>query len=238
MKAKKPICLVTGVGPEHGTGAEIAKHFSENGYLVAMVARSRDNLENLENKYDSTKAYPCDLADTEWFLQTIEKVQSELGPPEVAVHNAAMASRGSLLSLDYKALESNFRVNTTALLHLAQKVLPDMVKKRKGSILVTGNTAATRGKSEWGFFACTKAAQRILAESIAREFGPLGIHVAYFVIDAAIDTPRTRPAMYPEKPDDFFCNPKAIAAEMYRIAKQDKSAWSFNVELRPFGEVW
>ena len=100
------------------------------------------------------------------------------------------------------------------------------------------NTSATRGKTNWGFFASTKAAQRILAESITREFGPRGIHVAYFIIDAAIDTPRTRPLIAPDKPGEFFAKPTAIAEEMYRVAHQDPSTWSFRVELRPFGEVW
>jgi NAD(P)-dependent dehydrogenase (short-subunit alcohol dehydrogenase family) len=113
-----------------------------------------------------------------------------------------------------------------------------MIDAGKGAILVTGNTSATRGKTNWGFFASTKAAQRILAESIAREFGPKGIHTAYFIIDASIDTPRTRPMLAPDKPDEFFAKPSAIAEEMYRVAHQDKSAWSFTVELRPFGEVW
>ena len=103
---------------------------------------------------------------------------------------------------------------------------------------MTGNTSATRGRTNWGFFASTKAAQRILAESIAREFGPRGIHVAYFIIDAAIDTPRTRPILSPDEPDEFFAKPAAIANEMYHVAHQDRSTWSFLVELRPFGENW
>ena len=104
--------------------------------------------------------------------------------------------------------------------------------------MVTGNTSATRGKALFGFFASTKAAQRILAESIAREFGPQGIHVAYFVIDAAIDTPRTRPVLAPDEPDEFFARPSAIAEEIFHVAHQDRSTWSFTVELRPFGERW
>ena len=154
------------------------------------------------------------------------------------IHNALRSVRGSILELDPDDLERNFRVNTTALLHLARETLPAMIDAGKGAILVTGNTSATRGKTNWGFFASTKAAQRILAESIAREFGPKGIHTAYFIIDASIDTPRTRPMLAPDKPDEFFAKPSAIAEEMYRVAHQDKSAWSFTVELRPFGEVW
>jgi NAD(P)-dependent dehydrogenase (short-subunit alcohol dehydrogenase family) len=140
--------------------------------------------------------------------------------------------------MDPLDLERNFRVNTTALLYLARETLPAMQAAGKGAILVTGNTSATRGKSHWGFFASTKAAQRILAESMAREFGPQGIHVAYFLIDASIDTPRTRPLLAADKPDDFFAKPSAIADEMFHVAHQDRSTWSFLVELRPFGEVW
>ena len=170
-------------------------------------------------------------------IQT-KKIKNNLGPADVVIHNAPSASRGSILKLNPDDLELNFRVNTTALLHLVRETLPSMLSKKKGSILITGNTAATRGKSHWGFFASTKAAQRILAESIAREFGPKGIHVAYFIIDAAIDTPRTRPYMQPDKPDDYFSKPTAIAEEMYKTVLQDKSTWSFRVELRPFGETW
>ena len=162
----------------------------------------------------------------------------DLGAPEIVIHNAPQASRGPFLEVDPETLEQNFRVNTTALLYLARETLPAMVEAGKGAILVTGNTSATRGKAHWGFFASTKAAQRILAESIAREFGPQGIHVAYFIMDAAISTPRTRPIMFPDKPDEFFAHPADIADEMFHVAHQPRSTWSFTVELRPFGEVW
>lgn len=232
----KPVCLVTGVGPEHGTGAEIARRFSAD-YQVAMLARNARNIENLAAKYDG-RAYPCDVGDLDALIETIGRVKAEMGPPGVVIHNAPRATRGPFLEQDPQDLERNFRVNTTALLHLARETIPDMLEAGQGAILVTGNTSATRGKAHWGFFASTKAAQRILAESIAREFGPQGIHVAYFIIDAAINTPRTRPVLAPDQPDEFFAQPHAIAEEMFRIAHQDRSAWSFLVELRPFGEVW
>jgi NAD(P)-dependent dehydrogenase (short-subunit alcohol dehydrogenase family) len=234
----KPVCLVTGVGPETGTGAEIAKRFSEGGYQVAMIARNAENLAGLAAKYEGARAYPCDVADLDGLVDTVARVKAEMGAPAVVVHNAPRATRGSILEMDPTDLEKNFRVNTTALLHLARETLPDMVAAGEGAIMVTGNTSATRGKANWGFFASTKAAQRILAESIAREFGPKGIHVAYFVIDASIDTPRTRPVLAPDKPDDFFAKPAAIADEIYRVTHQDRSTWSFLVELRPYGEVW
>ena len=237
-KSKMPLCIITGVGPENGTGAEIAKYFSEKNYKVAMIARNKENLRKLENKYDNSQAYPCDVGNLKTFTKTLNLINNDHGDADVVIHNAPSATRGSILKLDPKDLEKNFRVNTTALLYLAKQTLPGMLKKKSGTIIVTGNTASTRGKSHWGFFASTKASQRILAESIAREFGPKGIHVAYFIIDAAIDTPRTRPYLQPDKDDDFFAKPKAIAEEIYKTVKQDKSTWSFRVELRPFGEYW
>lgn len=234
----KPVCLVTGVGPENGTGAEIARRFSEGGYQVAMLARNTGNLTDLAGKYEGARAYPCDVGDLDALVDTVNRVKAEMGPPAIVVHNALRSTRGSILEMDPEDLERNFRVNTTALLYLARETVPAMLEAGEGAILVTGNTSATRGKTNWGFFASTKAAQRILSESIAREFGPKGIHVAYFIIDASIDTPRTRPIMAADKPDEFFAKPSAIAEEMYRVAHQDRSAWSFQVELRPFGEVW
>ncbi len=234
----KPVCLVTGVGPDTGTGAEIAKRFAAGGYQVAMLARNEENLDALAAKYDDVRGYPCDVSDLEALVATIDKVKSEMGPPAIVAHNALRSTRGGILEMDPEDLERNFRVNTTALLYLARETLPGMIEAGNGAILVTGNTSATRGKANWGFFASTKASQRILAESMAREFGPQGVHVAYFMVDAAIDTPRTRPVMMPDKPDEFFAKPSAIAEEMYRVAHQDRSTWSFLVEMRPFGEVW
>ena len=233
----KPVCLVTGVGPEHGTGAEIAKRFAKD-YRVAMLARNAENVEKLAAQYENTYAYPCDVGDLDALKDTINKVKADLGEPKIVVHNALRSTRGPLLEQDPDDLERNFRVKTTALLHMARETIPGMLEMGGGSILVTGNTSATRGKAQWGFFASTKASQRILSESIAREFGPQGIHVAYFVIDAAISTPRTRHLFGADRPDEYFAHGYAIAEEMFRVAHQDRSTWSFLVELRPYGEVW
>ena len=113
-----------------------------------------------------------------------------------------------------------------------------MVEAGRGAIIVTGNTAALRGIPSTAVFAPTKAVQRSLAQSLARDLGPKGVHVAYVTIDAAIDTPSTRTSLHPDKPDDFFSKPAAIAEEVFRTAHQDRSTWSFDVELRPFAETW
>jgi NAD(P)-dependent dehydrogenase (short-subunit alcohol dehydrogenase family) len=134
-------------------------------------------------------------------------------------------------------LEANFRVNVMGLLYLAREVAPAMIEAGQGAILVTGNTSATRGRANFAGFAPTKAAQRILAESIVRDLGPRGIHVAYLVIDAVIDAPRMR-KRFPDAAGDFFIKPSAVADELWHLHNQDRSAWSVLTELRPFGERW
>lgn len=112
-----------------------------------------------------------------------------------------------------------------------------MIARGNGAFVVTGNTSALRGKPAFAALAPTKAAQRILAQSIARDVGPKGVHVAYVVIDAVIDVPWTRQA-FAGRADDFFIQPRAITDEIWHVVHQDRSAWSFDVELRPFGEPW
>jgi short-subunit dehydrogenase len=144
---------------------------------------------------------------------------------------------GSFLDIDPAILNRNFQVNTMGLLYLARRFAPSMVRAGRGNIIVTGNTSALRGKASFAGFAPTKAAQRILAESIARELGSKGVHVAYVVIDAVIDVPRMR-ERFQDKPEEFFIKPSAIAEEAWHLVGQDRSAWSFNVELRPYDEKW
>ena len=227
--------MITGVGP--GTGAAAARRFAAGGYKVAMLARNAERLAALEAETADAKAYPCDVADEAQLDRAFAAVVADLGPPTVVVHNAVGGSFGTFLEIEPRVLARNFEVNTMALLHLARRAAPAMLAEGEGAIIATGNTSALRGKARFAGFAPTKAAQRILAEAIARELGPKGIHVAYLLIDAVIDVPWTRKA-YPNASDEFFIKPSAIAEEIWHVAHQDRGAWSFNVELRPFGETW
>ena len=233
---KKKVCLVTGVG--EGTGASIARRFAEGGYRVAMLARNMERLAKLEMELPGSKAYAFDLADLDHLVGVCRQVKAEMGAPDVVVHNAVRATFEPFMVADPEDLERNFRVNTTTLLYMAREFTPAMVERGSGAIVVTGNTAALRGVPNFAIFAPTKAAQRILAQSLARDLGPKGVHVAYVTIDAAIDTPWTRIPFNPDKPEDFFSKPDAIAEEVFHVAHQDRSTWSFDVELRPFGEKW
>jgi NAD(P)-dependent dehydrogenase (short-subunit alcohol dehydrogenase family) len=230
----RPVCLITGVGP--GTGAALVHRFAER-YDVAMIARDRDRLVALSAEVPAARAYPCDVADALGLAGVLEAVREEMGVPTVLIHNAVGGAWGSILEVAPEILQRNFEVNANALLRLIQALGPDMVARGQGTILATGNTAAYRGSKGFAAFAPTKAAQRILLESAARELGPQGVHVAYVAIDAVIDVPWTRKAM-PDKPDDFFAAPGDIAGECFRIAHQPQSTWSFETILRPFGENW
>jgi NAD(P)-dependent dehydrogenase (short-subunit alcohol dehydrogenase family) len=231
----RKLALVTGVGP--GTGRSTVKRLVDGGYDVAMIARNGERLRGLEAAMPGTRAFVSDVTNVSQFAGTLDRICEEFGSPELVVHNAVGGVFGNFMEIDPAALETNFQTNVMALLHLARRLAPPMIKAGRGVIIASGNTSALRGKSSFAGFAPTKAAQRILAESLARELGPKGIHVAYIVIDAVIDVEWTR-ARFPNAPDDFFIRPDDIAGEIWHVAHQPRSAWSFNVEVRPFKETW
>src|SRR6516164_6295527 len=230
-----PLCLITGVGP--GTGSALARKFADGGYHLALLARSEGRLAALEKELPHAKGYRCDVSDPAQIEAMASAVERDLGNPAVVIHNAVGGAIGKFMEIDPEILNRNFQVNTMGLLYLARRFAPAMISAAKGAIVASGNTSALRGKPGFAGFAPTKAAQRILAEAMARELGPKGVHVAYVVIDAVIDVPWAR-ERYKTKPDDFFIAPAAIADEAWHVANQPRSAWSFNVEVRPYAETW
>ena len=246
-KADRPVCVITGVGD--ATGSALVRRFTESGYDVAMIARARDRLSALEAEIETAHAFVGDVADLSGLERLMEEIGSRLGSPSILIHNAVSHSFDRFQKGDTKALEDNFRVNTTALLRLSQLVAPDMIEAGRGAIIATGNTASYRGVPNYALFAPTKAAQRVLAEAMARDLGPQGIHVAYLSVDAAIDVSwlgekGSRPDWL-EPPEgwtkdrsEFFSNPDAIASEVFHLAHQHKSTWTFDVIVRPFAENW
>ena len=229
------VCIITGVGP--GTGTALVERFASDGYRVAMLSRDGDRLSALEQRVSGTRAFSCDVTDTFALTEAIASINNELGTPTVVVHNAVGGVFGSFLEIEPEDMEKNFKINTMALLHLARLTVPGMIAAGGGALLATGNTSAYRGKANFAGFAPTKAAQRILLESITRHSGPEGVHAAYIAIDGVIDLEWTR-EFAPDKPDEFFVKPVDIAEECHRIAHQQKSAWTFDALIRPFGETW
>jgi NAD(P)-dependent dehydrogenase (short-subunit alcohol dehydrogenase family) len=231
----KPVCVVTGVGP--ATGSALVRRFVSGGYQVAMLARDEARLADLARAIPDAHGFPCDVSDAAKVDAAVSAIEAKLGKPQVLVHNAVGGAFGSFMEVDPAVLNRNFQINTMGLLYLARRMAPAMVSSGKGAIVVTGNTSALRGRANFAGFAPTKAAQRILAEAIARDVGPKGVHVAYIIIDAVIDTPMQR-QRFKDRADDFFIKPAAIADECFHVAHQDRSAWSFLVEIRPFHEPW
>ena len=230
-----PHCLVVGVGP--GLGMGCVRRFAADGYRVSMIARHAGRLESWEAEVEHSAGYPTDVADLDGFRHTLSRIVAEQGLPEVVIYNAARATFGNYRDISMADFETNFRINTAGLLVLAQELAPAMVERGSGSIMVTGNTGSLRGTPNFVGWSPTKAGQRILAESLARELGPRGIHVAYIVVDALIDMPFAR-RNNTDKPADFFAQPADLAETIFHTAHQPKTAWSFYVELRPFGESW
>lgn len=231
----KPVCVITGVGP--GNGAALARKMSNGGYTVAMLARSSERLNELEAAVPESKGYATDVGQVDSVRETFRRVRADLGPIDTLIHNAGSGVFGAFLSVSAEQMEESWRTNTLGLFACGQEATSDMLNTGRGNVMVIGATAALRGGANFTAFASAKAAQRSLTQSMARTLGPQGIHVAYFVIDGVIDIPNTR-AMMPDQPDSFFLSPADIADSVWNVMQQNRSAWTFELDLRPFGERW
>lgn len=234
-RTTKPVCAVVGVGP--GNGAAIARRFAAEGYAVALLARTLDVTRELAASLPGSRAYACDAGDPRAVAQAFEAIRQELGEAEVLVYNAGSGVWGTVEQITPDDFERSWRINALGALLSSQQVIPAMKRAGRGDIVFIGATASRRGGVKSAAFAPAKAAQRSLAESMARHLWPAGIHVSLVVIDGVVDLPRTRQQM-PDKPDSFFVRPDDVAENVLRLTQQRPSAWSFEVEARPFGESW
>lgn len=231
----KPVCVVVGVGP--GNGAAIASRFAAEGYVVALLARTTKFTDGLAQTLDGARTYACDVTNEAAVASTFDRIRVELGEVEAVVYNAGSSVWGDVETITAADFESAWRVNALGTLLVAKQVIPAMKHCAKGSIILIGATASRRGVARTSAFAPAKAAQRSLAESMAHSLWPMGIHVAVVIIDGMVDLERTRRAM-PDKPDEFYVKPVDIAATVYWLSQQPSSAWTFELEARPFGENW
>ena len=234
--SNRPVCAVVGVGP--GIGAAVARRFASAGHAAALIARSTEFSESLAAEIgNNARAYSCDVADPEAIARTFASIAKDMGDVMVVCYNAGSGVWGSVDDVDANAMTTAWRINTLGLFATARAVGPAMKAAGRGAIIVTGATASLRGGAGTAAFASAKAAQRSLVQSMARHWWPHGIHVALIIVDGVVDLPRTRERMR-DKPDDFFVEPEHVAETAYWLAQQPKSAWSFEVEARPFGEKW
>ncbi len=230
------ICVVTGVGP--GVGRACCELYASKGYHIVLMARNQTYLDEVASQLPgSAEVIPVDVSDEESVNRAFAAVITEHGHIDVLIYNAARGCFGSFLEVDPKELELNFAINTMGLMYCARAAAPSMIDRAKGSIMVTGNTAATRGGATFAAFAPSKGAARLLTQSIARELGPQQVHVSYLIIDAAVDGPFGR-NLCPNEEDDFFIQPAAIAESIWYLDQQPQNCWTFELDLRPHRENW
>jgi len=236
MANDKPVAAVIGVGP--GLGAAIAQRFAA-GYAVALVARSADYLDRLAREIEArggrALAVPANVADAAEIEAAFVTIRNQLGAPEALIYNAAMRPFGRLMETKPSTFENTWRVNAFGAFLCAQQVVPAMLERGRGVILFTGATAGVKPFPTSAAFGPAKFAMRGLAQVMARDLGPLGIHVAYVNVDGPIDMPFIRQRM-PDAREEDLLKPAAIAETYWHLAHQDRSAWTQELDVRPFKE--
>ena len=228
------VAAILGVGP--GLSAAVARRFAGEGFGVALMARTEEGVadvrEEIEGGGGTALSVSADATDPDSVASAFGRVREELGDPDVFVYNAGAFQMGGILDLSPEQFDECFRANCAGAFYGAQQVLPAMVEAGRGTILLTGASAALRGKANFSALAVGKFGLRALAQSMARELGPQGIHVAHVIIDGQINTPRVR-EMFPDREDHTFLSPSSIAEAYWQLYSQDPTAWTLELDLRP-----
>ncbi len=220
------------VGAGQGLSASLARLFARENIRVALAARRTDKLLDV-CAATGAKAFSCDASFPEAVSRLFVEVEDTIGAPDIVVYNASARAPGAFTEIDPVDVARAIAVSATGGFHVAQQAAKRMLKQGRGAILFTGASASVKGFAKSTAFAMGKFALRGLAQSMARELAPQGIHVAHFVIDGAIrSSVRTEPA---DKPDSML-DPDAIAETYWSVLMQQRSAWSQEVELRPWVE--
>jgi NAD(P)-dependent dehydrogenase (short-subunit alcohol dehydrogenase family) len=233
---EKGVVAVVGVGA--GLGAALALRFAP-GYKVALIARTAEIIDKAADEIRTGGGIALPLRSDATVESQIasahQRIRSELGPIDVLIYNGGRRPVGRLMETTPEVFEQAWRLHTLGAFLWAREVVPEMLSRGGGSILITGATAGIRPWPTSAAFAPAKFAVRGLAEVMARDLHPQGIHVAYVNIDGGIDMPLLRNAR-PEAKDEDLLKPAAIADAFWYLAHQDRSAWSHQLDLRPFSE--
>ena len=231
----KPVCVIVGVGS--GNGESFSRKFADEGYRVAMLARNIEYLQKLAREIPDSQAYQYDVTEIDKAAEVFSRIESEMGTISVLVYNAGAGAFANIDDATVESFQRAWEVNARGLFTVSKQVIPQMRKLGGGNIVIIGATASVKGGANFTPFASAKAAQRSLAQSMARYLDPEKIHVSYIIIDGVINLERTRKAM-PDKPDDYFISSDDIAESVFFLTQQPSSAWTFELDLRPFGEKW
>jgi len=233
------------VGAGDATGAAIARRFAREGYVACLARRSADKLQPLVDAIRAdggeARGFASDARKEDQVAELIETIESEVGPIEVFVFNIGANVPCGILDETPRKFFKIWEMACFAGFLTSQAAARRMASRQRGTILFTGATAALRGAANFGAFAMAKHGLRALAQSMARELGPMNIHVAHVVIDGAIDTAFIRdnfPARYAEKDQDGILAPDHIADAYWYLHTQPRDAWTFELDLRPWIERW
>ncbi|SEE19895.1 NADP-dependent 3-hydroxy acid dehydrogenase YdfG [Pseudomonas frederiksbergensis] len=239
----KKVVLVVGAGD--ATGGAIAKRFAQEGFVACVTRRSADKLQPLVDaiKADGGEAhgFACDARKEEDVIALVEQIESQIGPIEAFVFNIGANVPCSILEETARKYFKIWEMACFSGFLNAREVAKRMAKRQRGTILFTGATAGLRGASGFAAFAGAKHGIRALAQSMARELGPMNIHVAHVVVDGAIDTDFIResfPEKYATKDQDGILNPEHLAENYWYLHSQPRDAWTFELDLRPWSERW
>ena len=231
-----PVAVVVGVGP--GLGAALARRFAQR-YAVAIIARNAEYLKSLAGELGATGGQvlevPADIGDRAQVEAAFTSIRERLGPPEVLLYNAGSGMWGTITDITPEQYEDSWRVNAYGAFVSAKAVVPDLIARGRGVILFTGATAGVKAGPKSVAFGPAKFALRGLTQSLARDLGPKGIHVAWINVDGVIDIPGRRERFAQLKEEDLL-KPDAIAETYWHLAHQDRSAWTLELEVRPFKE--
>ncbi len=233
--ADRRAAVVVGVGP--GLGFALVRRFARAGMAVAMAARAKDRLEQLlqEAPVAGARAYACDATDEAAVGRLFEAAERDLGAPELVVFNAGTFEPGGVLEIAAADFERCWRVGCLAGFLVAQAAARRMLAQGRGTLIFTGATAALRGGARFANLAVPKFGLRALAQSLARELGPQGIHVGHVVIDGQIRSERYQHLAAGRGPDALL-DPDGIAEAYYQLHLQPRSAWTLELDLRPWSE--
>jgi NAD(P)-dependent dehydrogenase (short-subunit alcohol dehydrogenase family) len=226
--------VIAGVGP--GLGASIARKFVDEGCQVGLFARSADYLEELADDLgDDALGVPTDVTDPDAVEAGFREVRDTFGSVDILVNHASGGSWTGLQEISPDQFERAWRTSAYGSLLCSQEAVDDMLAADGGTIIFTGATSAVRGRGGALGFSAAKFAVRGMAESMARELGPEGIHVAHVVIDGQIETPEVR-ELQPDRDEDEYLDPDAIADSYWHLVTQDRSAWTLELDVRPHVE--
>lgn len=232
MATQSRTAVIAGSGS--GLSASLARLLSREGFAVALAARNVEKLSGLCAE-TGARAYSCDVCDEGEVAALFDQLDHDMGPPDVAIFNAGARARGPIAELDVADVARAVITSAMGGFHVGQQAARRMLPRGHGAILFTGASASVKGYAQSAPFAMGKFALRGLAQSMARELAPKGIHVAHFVIDGQIRNPgRSEPA---DRPDSML-DPDAIAASYLHVLNQPRSAWTWEVELRPWVETF